>query len=196
MLVICIPVVLYASGLLQQVKPEDLGELSRGRFKLMSIIAGCEMDNKCVQVALTEIIKHDSHPVYENYLAELNEHQTQVEYEYVHCNIPSLHAYHKEVSSCLVEMLKKVNPESGLNVSETQKVEAQMNQCIRTKVEAIAKDGNLFAQVALMNNALKKKDMTTFSRWYDIIHQKQNTTLDYAAYKECQAPLQLFEWFQ
>lgn len=158
----------------------------------MSMIAGCEMDNKCMQVTLTEVIKKDPHPVYENYLEKLNQNKDQIEYEQMHCNTPALRAYRREVTQCLITMLKEIDPKVGIDATAKEKAGSKMNNCIRSKIENLGRSGNLYAQAALMSDALKSKDMASFERWYNAI-QIQRTKLDFASYRECETPLQMYE---
>lgn len=182
----------YASGLLTEVKPGDLRAKSRGLYKLASMIVGCEMDNKCMQMTLTEVIKTDPHPLYENYLNQLNENKDEIEYEQVYCNSPTIRAYRREITGCLMNMLKAIDPKKGITAEEKSKVENKMVSCILEKMTYTAKQGNVYAQSALMNRALKNKDEKGFEYWYNAI-QRQQTKLEYATYRSCQTPLEMFE---
>jgi hypothetical protein len=182
----------YASGLLNQIKPNDLGEMSRGVYRLISIIAGCEMDNKCVQTTLAAIIKNDNHPVYEDYLEQLNSKRDQIEFEQMHCNSPAIRAYRRELTTCLTAMLKTIDPKLGITFEKKQQVEGQLNSCMKNKMEQMAKSGNVYAQSALMNDALKNKDFKGVDRWYNAV-QLQQTKVEYSNFKDCQTPLQMFE---
>lgn len=182
----------YASGLLMQVKPGDLRAKSRGLYKLTSMIVGCEMDNKCMQMTLTEVIKTDPHPLYENYLNELNKNKDKIEYEQIHCNTPAIRAYRREITGCLMNMLKSIDPKKGLTVEEKSKVEDQMYRCVLEKMTYTAKQGNLYAQSVMMNRALKNKNENEFQYWYNAI-QRQRTKLEYATYHSCQTPFEMFE---
>lgn len=186
-----IPLV-YASSLLNEVKPDDLRAKSRGLYKLASMLVGCELDNKCMQMTLTEVIKTDPHPIYEDYLAKLNQNKSEIEFEQVHCNTPMVRAYRREITSCLMSMLREVDPKKGLTNEMRSKVEKTLTQCIQSKMTHAAKAGNLYAQSALMNRALYQKNEVAFEYWYNAI-QRQRATVEYAAYRACQTPLEIIE---
>lgn len=191
LLLIVIPLA-YASGLLRPVKPNDLNQLSKGRYNLLSMIVGCEMDNKCMQVTLTNVIRTDPHPVYEAYLAELKNKKADIEYEQMHCNNKEIRAYRRGVTTCLADMLNRLDPKYGLDFKQTRLEENKLNSCLVTKTNTMAKLGNIYAQSALMREALKRKDIPTFNRWYSAV-QKQRMTLEFATFRECQNPVQMFD---
>lgn len=182
----------YASGLLTEVNSGDLRAKSRGLYKLASMIVGCEMDNKCMEITLTEVIKTDPHPIYENYLNELNKNKDEIEYEQVHCNTPAIRAYRREITGCLMNMLKAIDPKKGITMKEKSKVEDKLYSCIVERMTYAAKQGNLYAQSTMMDRALKNKDEKEFKYWYDVI-SRQQTKLEYTTYRSCQTPLEMFE---
>ena len=73
-----------------------------------------------------------------------------------------------------------------------EKVEDNLYSCIQQKIVQSAKQGNLYAESVLMERALKSQDEKTFNYWYNAIH-RQNTTLEYTTYRECQTPLEMFD---
>lgn len=182
----------YASGLLTEVKPGDLRAKSRGLYRLASMIVGCEMDNKCMQMTLTEVIKTDPHPIYEDYLNQLNQHKSQIEYEQAHCNTAEIRTYRRELSGCLMTMLQSIDPKKGISEEEKSKVENKLYGCIVEKMTSAAKQGNIYAQAAMMDRALKNKDEKAFNHWYNAI-QRQQTTLEYSTYRACETPLEMFQ---
>ena len=156
------------------------------------MIVGCEMDNKCMQMTLTEVIKSDPHPLYEAYLEQLNQNKDQIEYEQVHCNTPVIRQYRRQITTCLMGMLKSIDPKVGITNDNKEKVEDNLYSCIQQKIVQSAKQGNLYAESVLMERALKSQDEKTFNYWYNAIH-RQNTTLEYTTYRECQTPLEMFD---
>lgn len=191
LLTIIIPIA-YASGFFRQPKPDDLGELSRGRYKLLSMIAGCEMDNNCMLTTLNEVVKNDPHPVYEQYLSRLNKQKDHIIYEQVHCNTPAIRAYRRDLTICLRAVLKDIDPKKGIDFQAKEKYAQPLQQCLKTRMENLGKAGNLYAQAELMYNALKNKDMAAFERWYNAI-SLQRTKLEFSTYRECETPVKMFD---
>lgn len=191
-LCLCLIPLVYASGLLSPIKPDDLREVARGRYNLISLMIGCEMDNKCMQLTLTELIKNDPHPLYEEYLYKLNKNKDQIELEREKCYTLAHRAYNREIAACLKEILNVVDAKEGINYVTKEKVEKPLNECLAQRIDKLARSGNIYAQSLLMNRALDTKNQPTFDYWYNEI-QKLRTTGEYEHYRACQPSVEMFE---
>lgn len=191
---LCLVPLAYASGILSPIRPGDLREMARGRYQLASLLVGCELDNQCMQASLTELVKHDPHPLYEEYLQALNQQQIRVDYEAKKCRTPASKAYRQGISVCLAGMLDSIDPKVGLNDEQKQKFAAPLKACILKNVTQLAKAGNLYAQTALMQRALQAKNEPEFALWYQKI-ELQRASREYDVYQYCREPLQMFDIF-
>lgn len=157
-------------------KPEAEVDPQRGLKNLIAMMAGCELDNQCLRNVLMQVAQTDPDPIYQPLLTYI-----QGQKEDLNCRTPEIVAVKKATAACLGDL-----------VNQSKDLKMDMNVCFRNKMEALAKDRNIFAQSALLNIARKANDTQSINGWKTMIEAEIGTS-QYAAYQKCPSPLELLE---
>ena len=155
-------------------------------YRLTSLMVGCDLDGGCMTAVLTEMNKADPNPIFQSYLGLLQSHQAFFTHEASFCHLEDRVLVHKEMSQCLATELKKSDPQQA-PLLDAQAIKQDMNSCFKGRLEALASQGNIFAQDALLNFATNNKNSTDMAHWYSMIEQQKDKP-HYEAYQRCVHP--------
>lgn len=156
-----------------------LVEFQKQKYNLVAMMVGCELDEKCMLKLLSDIIKNDQNPIYTSMLSTLIARKDKIELDNTQCNSNNLRMMKKQFSLCLAQMMS-----SKEHIDDTNKIKNTLDSCIEDKMEALAKEGNLFALGKLLEHAIKIKDNQSAQKWYERIENQSNTP-EYQIYQKC-----------
>ena len=162
----------------QNTTPIISTDAQKSMKNLIAMIVGCELENQCLSNMLTQIIQTDPNPIYQSMLTFL-----QGQKEDPACHTAEMVAAKKATVACLADQLNKSNI-AGLK--------QDMNNCFKDRMEKLAKEGNIFAQSALLNIARKAKDDQSAGGW-NAMMQSEVGTPQYDIYLKCPSPFELLE---
>lgn len=140
-------------------------QLGKEILKLGAVITGCEMDDKCIMTMLNELSKSDPSLAYKEYIKRAEQQRDLIERNIATCNTDAIRAFKKETSQCLAAGFEAMN-KGSLGADLHQKLESQMEECLNTKMQTLANDGNIYAQLTVAQRALERNDMKTYQYWY------------------------------
>ncbi len=140
--------------------------LGKEILKLGAVITGCEMDDKCIMTMLTELSKTDPNLAYKEYIKRAEQQRDLIERNIATCNTDAIRAFKKETSQCLAAGFEVMNKSSSLGADLNQKLEGQMEECLNIKMQTLATEGNIYAQLTVAQRALERDDMKAYQYWY------------------------------
>lgn len=164
----------------QGASPNDV---QMGKYKILSMMVGCELNDKCVLLMLTEVVKHDPDPFYKAFLTTLEEQKDQIEKEAKDCAVKEMQAVKQAKTACVaIEIGKMKQAGAGTPINT---YEESMNKCIKTNIENLATtQNNIFAQHALVNYYAKINNVPESQKWGKMIEAQKGTPA-YQALEKC-----------
>lgn len=164
-----------ASAPASAVPAANPSKLGKEILKLGAVITGCEMNDKCIMMMLTELMKSDPNPAYNEYLKRAEQQKDLIEKNIAMCNTEAIQFFKKETSQCLAIGFDVMGKSATLEADLNQKLEKQMEECLDTKMLTLANNGNLYAQLTLAQRALERNDMKTYKYWYAMVKGQGNS---------------------
>jgi len=183
----------FALAILEKLdQTTELNKLSaaqriEGRQQLISMLIHCEFAEPCL-LQMTDDLKtweaKTHNPMYQVYLNYLQAKKAELTEQATRCDIPEKKVVRKAIAACLQEMVLKEETIKVLDRKTTDKLEDERDQCLKIKMEEIAKSGNLFAQAMLVNVYEQSRDTKKLDYWYNEM-QKRADTKEFRAYLAC-----------
>ncbi|MGE3318467.1 MAG: hypothetical protein AB7I18_04150 [Candidatus Berkiella sp.] len=149
-------------------------------LKLFAVLSGCELEDQCVVGMLNQLVKSDPNPAFKEYLKQLAQKKDILDLNLTTCATQQTKAYKKVASDCMTEALT-VNGKLALPKNVNEKM---VQSCMFKKLEDIAKNGNIYAQVALAENALKQNDVNNHTYWINMA-KGQGRNPESAVFEQC-----------
>lgn len=158
-----------------------------GRHQLISMLIHCEFNETCLvqMIADLKTLQEKSpNPMYQVYSDYLQAKKPALLGQATRCDIPEKKVARKVIAECLQQMVAKEESMKILDRKTTDKFEDERDQCVKNKMEEIAKTGNLFAQAMLVNIYEQARDNKKLDYWYNEM-QKKVDTKEFKAYLSC-----------
>ncbi len=174
--------------LFQQIKPAANSkpeQVQAGREKILSMMVGCELNDKCMLLMLTEVVKNDPDPTYKAFLTLLQSQTDKIEHDAIYCDNEAMQTVRQAKTACVASAMGKMNQMDAED--DAMRLEGDMNNCLKDSMEKLAIDGNIFAQNALLNYNKRIKNPLEVIRW-DTVVNAQKGTPQYKALQKCLQP--------
>jgi hypothetical protein len=158
-----------------------------GRHQLISMLVHCEFSETClVQMIddLKTLQEKSPNPMYQVYSQYLQAKKPELLGQATRCDIPEKKEVRKIIAECLHQMVTKEESMKIVDRKMTDKLQDERDQCVKAKIEDVAKSGNLFAQAMLVNIYEQARDNKKFDYWYNEM-QKKADTKEFKAYLAC-----------
>lgn len=154
----------YAAGL-ASTPHNSVSTVDQQLLKLFAVLSGCDLDEQCVVGMLNVISKSDPNPAINTFLQQLSQKKDVLDFNIKNCATQQTKAYKKTASECLTEAMT-VN--GKLVLDDKRLDEKGLQSCMFKKLENLANAGNIYAQVALAENALKQNDVNSHTYWINM----------------------------
>lgn len=158
-----------------------------GRYQLILMLVRCEFRETCL-IAMIDDLKiigeRTKNPMYLVYMNYLKTKKPELMEQASRCQIPEKQIVRKAVAECLQQMIIKEGYSKALSRKAIDQLQDERDQCLKAKMEEIAKTGNLFAQAMLVNIFEQTRDSKKLDYWYNEMQKKANTK-EYNAYMLC-----------
>lgn len=158
-----------------------------GRYQLILMLIHCEFSETCLLHMiddLKEIEKKNHNPMFVVYLHYLQAKKSELIEQEQRCQIPEKQVVRKAIAGCLKEMIVKEVNAKKLDRNMIDKLQDERDQCLKGKMEELAKTGNLFAQAMLVNAFEQTREGPKLDYWYNEM-QKKADTKEYKTYLTC-----------
>jgi len=141
--------------------------------KLMAVVTGCALDDKCIIDMLTMLVKTDPVPVYNSYLKLAGERKVEIDNNIKNCNTQQTRAYKKVVAGCMSDHMNKLLMD-----------EKALKECMVIKIEELGKANNLYALAFLANYSLENNDVKSHTYWMNTL-RSQGKSPESGIFEQC-----------
>lgn len=158
----------------------DISDIVENLEKMTNIYLDCEYDLTCAYKKAEEFAKNEPNEISELFYKNLQVNQKRIEFEHQYCTTDDIKMYKKIFTQCereAIASLKKTNAnDSAKRIELTQ-------TCFMPKAEELARQGNLYAQIKLLEYA-QTSDKSNIDKWQKEIDNNKNKT-QYEIYLKC-----------